>query len=128
MTKPGVSTPIARLPQEQRFFTFLYEIARIIIHVPQTTSTDLRVTGVAPAAGPLNTVLIVSGQGMAPGATARLRHPAWQVALQQAQVSADGTALAGVVPAGGQAGTTADIEVTNPNGTTVVLRQAFTYQ
>src|SRR5712691_4540844 len=108
--------------QEQRFFTFLYEIARIIIHVPETASTELRLTSVTPQAGPMNTVLMVSGQGIAQGATVTLRHPMWQLTLPNVQVNNNGTALAGLVPTGGQIGTTADIEVINPNGATAVLR------
>ncbi len=109
--------------QENRFFTFLYEVARIIMQVPKEQEpTGLKVTSIQPTEGHADDVLVVRGQGFAPGVTIKLGNSS----LGKISVSSDGGAVAGIVPAGTSG--PVDIVVANPDGATVALHDEFTYK
>jgi len=108
--------------QEKRFFNFLYEVARLVVQVPnEQAAGGLQVVDVQPPEGKSGTVLMIKGQGFEPGVTVKIG----AAGLEMVTVTKDGTALAGLVPAG-PAGA-ADVTVTNPGGTSIVLAGKFKY-
>ena len=117
--------------QERRFFTFLSEVARLIVQVPsEQGQAGLQVSEIRPEQGHANDVLVVRGQGFDTGVVVRMG----TVPLAGVTVSSDGTAVAGLVPpwpAGAPAiaadGTLVDVTVANPNGATVLLANKFKY-
>jgi len=64
---------------------------------------------------------MITGRGFEPGVTIKIG----AVGLEMVTVTHDGTALAGLVPAG-PAGA-ADVTVTNPGGASIVLAAKFKY-
>jgi hypothetical protein len=111
--------------QEARFFTFLFEIGRIIVQVPPSLKppAGLRVTAVEPAVGPPGTLVILAGQGLERNAVVKLGG----MALDKPVVSPDGSSAAGTVPKLGGATRAVDVTVLNPSGSSVVLPDRFRY-
>jgi len=108
--------------QEKRFFNFLYEVARLVVQVPnEQAEGGLQVADVYPPEGSEGATLIIKGRGFEQGAAVKLG----TAALGNVTVAKDGTAVAGVVPKG-QTGP-ADLTITNPSGTSVVLQGKFKY-
>src|SRR5215471_5178296 len=73
--------------QERRFFNFLYEVARLVVQVPEEAkSTGLRITGIVPSEGSFGGIVVISGQGIEPNATVKLGG----AAVDELTVAADG--------------------------------------
>ncbi|HEY1796367.1 MAG TPA: IPT/TIG domain-containing protein [Stellaceae bacterium] len=108
--------------QERRFFNFLSEVGRLVVQVPDETKTPTFQLGtIQPAQGAAGETVLLCGHGFAPGLTVAIGgRPAGQVV-----VAADGTSVAGVLPAH-DAGPV-DIAITNPTGESATLPRAFTY-
>ncbi|MFN2581201.1 MAG: IPT/TIG domain-containing protein [Candidatus Dormibacteria bacterium] len=107
--------------QERRFFAFLYQVARLVLNTPGDESGDLQVTSIQPDRGAAGSLLIVQGQGFQPDTTATIGG----VAMTQLVPSADGTTLAGIVPAGNG---DQELIVTNPDNSARRAPRHFTYQ
>lgn len=110
--------------QERRFFGFLYEVARLILQVPQEQEAGaLTVTEVLPTQGHQDDVIVVRGKGFDSNVTLSLGNSR----VQNVRVSSDGTVLAGRAPIAAAAGAV-DVVVQNPDGTKATLHNGFTYQ
>jgi len=108
--------------QENRFFNFLTEVARLIVQVPsETKAPGFQLTTIKPTHARAGDLVILSGHGFA----AQLQATVGGQPLVQAQVSADGTTVAGVLPAHDRG--TFDVVITNPDGACATLREAFTF-
>jgi hypothetical protein len=109
--------------QELRFFSFLYEIARLMLQVPQDQESGvLAVIEIQPPHGHQDDVIVVRGKGFTPDVTLSLGGKP----VPNLRISSDGTALAGRAPE--QAVGPVDVAVQKPNGTRVVLHNGFTYE
>jgi hypothetical protein len=110
--------------QERRFFNFLYEVARLVVQVPEEAKdTGLRITGIAPSEGSLGDIVVISGQGIEPNASVKLGG----AAVEELTVAADGTSAAGLIPRSAVGPATVDVVVTNPSGAAAVLSNKFKY-
>ena len=109
--------------QERRFFNFLYEVARLIVTVPDDTQKALSLTGIEPASAPTGDVVIVKGAGIDTGATVKLGG----APLTKQRIAADGTSVAGEVPVRPAGADLVDVTVTNGTGTSFTLPNAFTF-
>jgi hypothetical protein len=108
--------------QERRFFNFLYQVARLILQVPNDPPDDaFSLIEIQPRQGRANDVLVVRGTGFSTGLVVRLDGSP----LANLVVSSDGTAAAGVVPAHmpGPVGVT----IVDPAGNSAVREAAFIY-
>jgi hypothetical protein len=109
--------------QERRFFNFLYEVARLVVQVPEEQKTGLRITDVQPAEGPSGAVIVIIGQGIDPNATVKLG----SIAVEKLVVSNDATTAAGVIPNRPLGTDEVELVVTNPNGTSVSFPRKFKF-
>ena len=110
--------------QERRFFNFLYEVARLIVQVPEESKTaSLRITGIQPSEGSSGGVVVISGQGIERNASAKLG----AAAIEKLTVSADGTSAAGIIPGRPIGADTVDVTVANSSGASFVLPDKFKY-
>jgi hypothetical protein len=111
--------------QEARFFTFLFEIGRILVQVPPSLKEvpGLRVTAVEPSEGPAGTVVILAGQGLERTVSVRLGG----VALANAVVAPEGGSVAGTVPDLGGKTRMVDLTVLNPSGGSIVMESKFKF-
>jgi hypothetical protein len=108
--------------QERRFFNFLYEVAALVVRVPnEDQNTALTATSIQPSQGTAGALVLISGHGFAEGATVTIGNNP----LANVIVGRDGTTIAGNIPTG-TAGP-ADVTITNPDGKRVVLQGKFTY-
>jgi len=107
--------------QEKRFFTFLAEVAKLVLTVPGEAQPSLLIKNVLPDHGAAGIPVLVVGQGIREGARVALGG----VALVPTVVSPDGTSAAGIVPAAVAPGPV-DVVVTNPDGTARSLAGGFT--
>jgi hypothetical protein len=110
--------------QERRFFNFLYEVARLVVQVPEETKgTGLRITSIEPSQGSFGGIIVISGQGIEPNASVKLGG----AAIEDLTVAPDGMSAAGLIPRF-PAGTAAvDVVVVNPSGASFVLSNKFKY-
>jgi hypothetical protein len=109
--------------QELRFFNFLYEVARLILQVPQDKDNGaLTVIEIQPPHGHQDDVVVVRGKGFTPDVILSLGN----VQVQAVSVSSDGSALAGRAPAQPALGPV-DVVVKKPGGPNAVLHNGFTY-
>jgi hypothetical protein len=107
--------------QESRFFNFLFEVAALVVRVPNDTKdTALKAGDIQPSSGTAGAAVLISGNGFSQGATVTIGN----AALANAVVSKDGKSIVGIVPAGSGA---VDVTVTNADGKRVVLAGKFTY-
>ncbi len=108
--------------QERRFFNFLFEVAALVVRVPnEDQKTGLKGTDIQPAEGREGTLVLIGGQGFAQGATVMIGgNP-----LANVVVGKDGTSIVGNAPAG--AAGAVDVTIANPTGERVVLPGKFTY-
>ena len=106
--------------QERRFFSFLYEVARLVVSTPGGDGQGLQVTSINPDAGKPGSILMIGGQGFLKDAVVTVGG----VDMTDAVPSPDGTSIAGTVP-GGQ-GTVA-VVVTNPDNAARRAPKRFTY-
>lgn len=110
--------------QERRFFNFLYEVARLIVQVPDEGKVaGLRVTGVQPSEGRSGGIVVVSGQGIEPNATVKLGG----APVEALMVATDGMSAAGLIPKNHSESDTVDVIVVNPSGASIVLSNKFKY-
>jgi hypothetical protein len=107
--------------QEKRFFNWLYQVASVIVHAPESGADGAPfVTSVTPPQGSVNSPIVIRGQGFQVGVSVKLG----TAALSGLLVSADGTEIHAVVP---QLPTgAADVTIENPDGRAFVKRGAFT--
>jgi hypothetical protein len=107
--------------QESRFFNFLFEVAALVVRVPNDTKdTTLKAGDIQPSSGKAGSVVLIGGNGFTQGATVTIGgNP-----LGDVVVSKDGKSIVGTVPAGSGA---VDVMVTNADGKRAVLAGKFTY-
>jgi hypothetical protein len=110
--------------QERRFLNFVSEVAKLVLTVPGEAAGGLSVSGVSPRRAGRGQLVVIAGRGIEPGAVARVGSSD----LERSVVSADGTAIAGLVPDCGQDAQALDVWIANPDGTARRLRGGFTYQ
>ncbi|HEX3885713.1 MAG TPA: IPT/TIG domain-containing protein [Stellaceae bacterium] len=108
--------------QERRFFNFLSEVGRLIVQVPdETKSPAFQLGTLQPTQAAVGEAVLLRGHGFAPGLTVTIGgNP-----LGHVVIAADGTTVAGVLPAH-NAGAV-DVSATNPSGEGATLHGAFTY-
>jgi hypothetical protein len=110
--------------QEKRFFNFLYEVAKLIVQVPdEAKTTGLGLTGIQPSTGSAGDLFVISGHGIDPKATVKLG----TADVVKPIISTDGTTVAGVIPAGPAAGGAVDVIVTNAVDKSATLAGKFSY-
>jgi hypothetical protein len=111
--------------QERRFFNFLYEVARLIVQVPEdTTASGLRITEIQPPTGFPGDVIVITGQGMGPHTIIKLG----TVAIGKLAVSEAGTSAAGLIPAAPVPGPrTVDVTASDDSGASFVVPAGFTF-
>jgi hypothetical protein len=108
--------------QERRFFTFISEVARLIVQVPnETKSPDFALITVEPTHGREGELVMLRGYAF----TASLIVTIGGNQLEHTIVTSDGTAAAGTLPAH-EAGAV-DVSIANPDGSRATLRRGFTY-
>lgn len=108
--------------QERRFFGYLYEVGKLVLTTPDSARGVLNVADITPNKGSQNEILLVTGSGFKPGATATLGG----VDLTSTQVAPDGTALTGLIPAGAP-GSVVALVIANPSGAAYQRLNAFTF-
>jgi hypothetical protein len=108
--------------QERRFFNFLFEVAALVVRVPnEDQKAGLKGTDIQPSEGREGTLVLISGHGFAQGATVMIgTNP-----LANVVVARDGTSIVGNAPAGRPGAV--DVTIANPTGERVVLPGKFTY-
>jgi hypothetical protein len=127
--KEGLSTPVVYASafifgtQERRFFNFLYEVARLIVQVPEEAKTAFVLSDIQPPEGGAGSVIVITGTGIEPTATAKLG----TVAVDKLVVSSDGTSAAGIVPALPADTGTVDVSITNSAGKSSTLAGRFKF-
>jgi hypothetical protein len=109
--------------QERRFFNFLYEVARLIVQVPEDAKSGFVLTDVQPLEGSSGSVIVVTGQGIEPTATVKLG----TAAVEKLVVSSDGTTAAGIVPARPPGADVVDVSVINSSGKSATLPAKFKF-
>jgi hypothetical protein len=110
--------------QERRFFSFLYEVARLIVQVPEDAKTGvLKVTDIKPGEGFVGGVVVITGQGIEANAAIRLGN----APLDKLTISSDGMSAAGLIPAHAPGAETVDVVVANSSGANFVLPRGFKY-
>jgi hypothetical protein len=106
--------------QERRFFTFLYQVANLILSTPGDQADSLQVTSISPETGAPGAVLMVEGSGFRKGATVTVGGQE----LTKPVTSPDGSSIAGIIPHGKG---TVDVMVTNPDDAARRSPKRFTY-
>ncbi len=109
--------------QERRFFNFLYEVARLIVQVPEEAKAGLQVTAIEPAEGSAGAVIVITGQGINSGATVKLGDSL----VEKLVVSGDGTTAAGIIPTRPAGPGVVDVVVANSADKNVVLTRRFKF-
>jgi hypothetical protein len=110
--------------QERRFFNFLYEVARLVVQVPDEGKvTGLRITEIQPTEGSAGTVILIKGQGIEASATVKLG----TALIEKLIVASDGSSVAGVVPTRPLGADNVDVIIVNPGGASSVLPAKFKY-
>jgi hypothetical protein len=109
--------------QERRFFNLLYEVARLVVQVPEDAKTGFAVTDVQPSAGSAGSVIVITGRGIEADATVKLG----TAAVEKLLVSSDGTTAAGIIPAPPAGAGIVDVSVINAGGKTATLPARFKF-
>jgi hypothetical protein len=108
--------------QERRFFNFLYEVAALVVRLPnEDQQVEFRAINIQPTEGKQGTIVMITGHGFVKGVSVRIDGGELAVGV----VSNDGTTIVGVVPAGDVGAR--NVTITNPSGERVVLPAKFTY-
>lgn len=111
--------------QERRFFNLLYEIAKLIVSVPDDAGErGPRLVAIEPDAARPGDVVIVRGVGIGKGASAKLGGQP----LERAIVADDGSSIAGLAPAGVAGNDPVDVTVVNGDGASFVLPGKFRFR
>jgi hypothetical protein len=106
--------------QERRFFNFLYEVARLIVQVPEEAKSGFALVDIQPPEG---SAVVVTGHGFEPTATVKLG----AAAVEKLVVSNDGTTAAGIVPARPPGADSVDVSVVNSGGKSATLPAKFKF-
>ncbi|MCG6203724.1 hypothetical protein LPW26_03670 [Rhodopseudomonas sp. HC1] len=107
--------------QERRFFNFLYEVAALVVRVPNEGQEKvLAATGLTPGEGKKGDAVLISGSGFSKGAAIKFAGQP----LVNPIVADDGQSIAGILPDGSG---TVDVSLTNPDGKTINLASKFKY-
>ncbi len=111
--------------QETRFFNFLSEVAKLVVQVPSEAKRSLAAAAIEPPTAAAGALVLIRGTSFEKPATAKIAG----VALDKQAVAADGTLIAGLVPARPAAvAVNAPVDVTVTQGPlTVTLVGAFRY-
>ncbi len=110
--------------QERRFFNFLYEVARLIVQVPEDAKAKgLRVTDIQPAEGTSGDVVVITGQGLSSSSTVKLGG----AAVEKLAISADGSSAAGIIPARPLGADAVDVVVADNTGMSFTLPKKFKF-
>ena len=108
--------------QEKRFFNLLYEVAKLIVAVPDDDGAGgPRIDAIAPDSAEAGDIVVVRGHGFAKQAVATLGG----FPLKKIQIADDGSAIAGETPAELKSADPVDIQVANPDGVSFVLKGKF---
>jgi DNA/RNA endonuclease YhcR with UshA esterase domain len=108
--------------QERRFFNFIYQVAGVILAVPQDAQqSGLGIAEVTPGSGPTGIDVTIRGQGFSSGSVVKFGCQSLEATL----VSADDISITGRVPQGSGK---VDVTVVNPDGAAFVKREAFQYE
>lgn len=110
--------------QERRFFHFLYEVARLIVQVPEEVKNKgLRLTDILPAEGPPGRLVLVTGQGLTPDVKLKLG----AAVAEKLTVSADGTSAAAVIPQRPLGADVVDVVIVDSTGVSFTLPTKFKF-
>ncbi len=110
--------------QEKRFFNFLYEVARLIVQVPEEAkASGLGITEIQPSEGSAGGVVVITGQGLGPHTTVKLG----AAAIDKLTVSTNGTSAAGLIPTRPQGADTVDVIVSDDTGASFTVPSAFKF-
>jgi IPT/TIG domain len=109
--------------QERRFFNFLYEVARLIVQVPEEAKSGFVLTEIQPTEGSAGSVIVATGQGFERTATVKLG----AAAVEKLVVSSDGTTAAGIIPARPLGADVVDVSVINAAGKSATLPAKFKF-
>lgn len=109
--------------QERRFFNLLYEVARLVVQVPEEAKAGLALTDVQPSEGGAGSLIIITGAGIEAGATVKLG----AATVEKLIVSSDGTTAAGIIPARPAGAEVVDVNVINSGGKSATLPAKFKF-
>jgi IPT/TIG domain len=109
--------------QERRFFNLLYEVARLVVQVPEEAKAGLVLNDVQPSEGSAGSVIVITGQGIEADATVKLG----TATVEKLLVSRDGTTAAGIIPAQPAGAGTVDVSVINSGGKSATLAAKFKF-
>jgi len=109
--------------QERRFFNLLYEVARLVVQVPEEAKTGFAITDVQPSEGGAGSVIVITGQGIEADATVKLG----AATVEKLVVSSDGTTAAGIIPARPAGAEIVDVSVINSGGKSATLSARFKF-
>jgi hypothetical protein len=109
--------------QERRFFNLLYEVARLIVQVPEEAKSGFALSDIQPPQGSAGSVVVVTGQGIESTAVVKLG----AAAVENLVVSSDGTSAAGLVPSRPPGADLVDVTVINSAGKSASLPGRFKF-
>jgi hypothetical protein len=109
--------------QERRFFNLLYEVARLVVQVPEEVKAGLALTDVQPFEGSAGSVIVITGQGIEADATVKLG----AATVEKLVVSSDGRTAAGIIPAPPAGAGIVDVSVINSGGKSATLSAKFKF-
>jgi hypothetical protein len=109
--------------QERRFFNLLYEVARLVVQVPEDAKTGFAITDVQPSEGSAGSVIVVTGQGIEADAIVKLG----AATVEKLVVSSDGATAAGIIPARPNGAGIVDVSVINSGGKSATLAAKFKF-
>lgn len=109
--------------QERRFFNFLYQVARLIVQVPEDTATGLQLTEIQPSKGAPGDLILICGQGFGPQTNIRLGLST----IENLTVSSTGISAAARIPTPSSGETTVDVIASDNSGACSVLKSAFAF-
>jgi IPT/TIG domain len=107
--------------QERRFFNFLFEVAGLVVRVPnEDQQAGLKGMEIQPSEGKAGDLVLITGRGFVQGASVTIGTNK----LTNVVVAKDGRTIVGTIPAGALGA--ADVTVANPDGDRVILPGKFT--
>jgi hypothetical protein len=109
--------------QERRFFNLLYEVARLVVQVPEDAKTGFAITDIQPSEGGAGAVIVITGQGIGADATVKLG----AATVEKLVVSSDGTTAAGIIPSPPAGAEVVDVSVINSDGKSATLPARFKF-
>jgi hypothetical protein len=109
--------------QERRFFNLLYEVARLVVQVPEEAKTGLAITDIQPSEGGAGSVIVITGQGIEADAIVKLG----AATVEKLVVSSGGTTAAGIIPARPSGADIVDVSIINSGGKSATLSAKFKF-